>query len=150
MNRHRLAIAWIACFAVLFNMLAMPMTGAMAQAANSPAEQLLWSSFCTGSGTKMVAINIGTTEQKPRPTIHIRTCSIAGAAQARRHWSRCRDIRRSCISLAMKATAAWRQPLCKHPLRASNGRVSIPAPPLWFDLFAQLTCVSNRSGELPC
>jgi hypothetical protein len=64
MNRHRLAIAWIACFAVLFNMLAMPMTGAMAQAANSPVEQLLWSSFCTGSGTKMVAINIGTTDQK--------------------------------------------------------------------------------------
>ena len=45
MNRHRLAFAWIACFAVLFNMLAMPMTGAMAQAASSPAEQLLWSSF---------------------------------------------------------------------------------------------------------
>ena len=64
MNRHRLAFAWIACFAVLFNMLAMPMTGAMAQAANSPAEQLLWSSFCTGSGTKMVAINIGATDQK--------------------------------------------------------------------------------------
>lgn len=64
MNRHRLAIAWIACFAVLFNMLAMPMTGALAQAANSPAEQLLWSSFCTGSGTKMVAINIGNPEQK--------------------------------------------------------------------------------------
>ncbi|WP_454564605.1 DUF2946 domain-containing protein [Pseudomonas sp. AIG] len=64
MNRHRLAIAWIACFAVLFNMLAMPMTGAMAQAANSPAEQLLWSSFCTGSGTKMVAINIGPIDQK--------------------------------------------------------------------------------------
>ena len=64
MNRHRLAIAWIACFAVLFNMLAMPMTGAMAQAASSPVEQLLWSSFCTGSGTKMVAINIGTTDQK--------------------------------------------------------------------------------------
>ena len=64
MNRHRLAIAWIACFAVLFNMLAMPMTGAMAQAASSPAEQWLWSSFCTGSGTKMVAINIGTTDQK--------------------------------------------------------------------------------------
>ncbi|MBA5981841.1 DUF2946 domain-containing protein [Pseudomonas sp. MD195_PC81_125] len=64
MNRHRLAFAWIACFAVLFNMLAMPMTGALAQAANSPAEQVLWSSFCTGSGTKMVAINIGTPEQK--------------------------------------------------------------------------------------
>ena len=64
MNRQRLAFAWIACFAVLFNMLAIPMTGAMAQAANSPAEQLLWSSFCTGSGTKMVAINIGSPEQK--------------------------------------------------------------------------------------
>ncbi|MBA4361313.1 MAG: DUF2946 domain-containing protein, partial [Pseudomonas sp.] len=33
MSRQRLAIAWIACFAVLFNMLAMPMTGAMAQSA---------------------------------------------------------------------------------------------------------------------
>ena len=64
MNRRRLAFAWIACFAVLFNMLAMPMTGAMAQAANSPAEQLLWSSFCTGSGMKMVAIDIGATDQK--------------------------------------------------------------------------------------
>ena len=64
MNRHRLAFAWIACFAVLFNMLAMPMTGAMAQAASSPAEQLLWSSFCTGSGMKMVAIDIGASDQK--------------------------------------------------------------------------------------
>lgn len=67
MNRQRLALAWIACFAVLFNLLAMPMTGTMAQAANSPAEQLLWSSFCTGSGTKMVAINIGTTDQQAPP-----------------------------------------------------------------------------------
>ena len=67
MNRQRLALAWIACFAVLFNLLAMPMTGTMAQAANSPAEQLLWSSFCTGSGTKMVAINIGTIDQQAPP-----------------------------------------------------------------------------------
>jgi hypothetical protein len=64
MSRQRLAFAWIACFAVLFNMLAMPMTGAMAQAAKSPAEQLLWGSFCTSSGTKMVAISLGTLEQK--------------------------------------------------------------------------------------
>jgi hypothetical protein len=64
MSRQRLAIAWIACFAVLFNMLAMPMTGAMAQSAKSPAEQLLWGSFCTSSGTKMVAISIGDIEQK--------------------------------------------------------------------------------------
>ncbi|PMW73819.1 DUF2946 domain-containing protein, partial [Pseudomonas sp. GW460-8] len=64
MSRQRLAIAWIACFAVLFNMLAMPMTGAMAQSAKSPAEQLLWGSFCTSSGTKMVAISLGDLEQK--------------------------------------------------------------------------------------
>ncbi|MGE8186749.1 DUF2946 domain-containing protein [Pseudomonas sp. NPDC086278] len=63
MSRQRLAIAWIACFAVLFNMLAMPMTGAMAQSAKSPAEQMLWGSFCTSSGTKMVAISLGTPEQ---------------------------------------------------------------------------------------
>lgn len=64
MSRQRLAFAWIACFAVLFNMLAMPMTGAMAQAANAPAEQLLWGSFCSSSGTKMVAISLGEAEQK--------------------------------------------------------------------------------------
>lgn len=64
MSRQRLAIAWIACFAVLFNMLAMPMTGAMAQSAKSSAEQLLWGSFCTSSGTKMVAISLGDLEQK--------------------------------------------------------------------------------------
>jgi hypothetical protein len=64
MSRQRLAFAWIACFAVLFNMLAMPMTGAMAQPAKSPAEQFLLSSFCTSSGTKMVAVSLGTFEQK--------------------------------------------------------------------------------------
>ncbi|WP_122751726.1 DUF2946 domain-containing protein [Pseudomonas atacamensis] len=64
MNRRRLAFAWIACLAVLFNMLAMPLSGAMAQAASSPAEQILWSSFCTGSGMKMVAIDIGASDQK--------------------------------------------------------------------------------------
>lgn len=64
MNRRRLAFAWIACFAVLFNMLAMPLSGAMAQAASSSGEQILWSSFCTGSGMKMMAIDIGATDQK--------------------------------------------------------------------------------------
>jgi len=59
MSRQRLAFAWIACFAVLFNMLAMPMTGALAQSAKSPAEQILWGSFCTSSGSKMVAISLG-------------------------------------------------------------------------------------------
>jgi hypothetical protein len=64
MSRHRLAIAWIACFAVLFNMLAMPMSGALAQSAKSPAEQLLWGSFCSSGGTKMVAITLADVDQK--------------------------------------------------------------------------------------
>ncbi|KAB0504996.1 DUF2946 domain-containing protein [Pseudomonas lini] len=64
MSRQRLAFAWIACFAVLFNMLAMPMSGAMAQTAKSPAEQLLWGSFCSSNGTKLVAISLGDIEQK--------------------------------------------------------------------------------------
>jgi hypothetical protein len=66
MSRQRLAFAWIACFAVLFNMLAMPLsgTGAMANAtAQSPTEQLLWGSFCSSGGTKMVAISLGKFEQ---------------------------------------------------------------------------------------
>ncbi|KQN44949.1 hypothetical protein ASE98_08380 [Pseudomonas sp. Leaf48] len=64
MSRQRLAIAWIACFAVLFNLLAMPMSGAMAQSAKAPAEQLLWGSFCSSGGTKMVAISLGDIGQK--------------------------------------------------------------------------------------
>jgi hypothetical protein len=65
MSRQRLAFAWIACFAVLFNMLAMPISGTMAQAATqSPAEQLLWGSFCSSGGSKLVAISLGKFEQK--------------------------------------------------------------------------------------
>lgn len=84
MNRRRLAFAWIACLAVLFNMLAMPLSGAMAQAASSSGEQILWSSFCTGSGMKMVAIDIGATDQKaPQNDSHSNMqhcwCCSAGA-----------------------------------------------------------------------
>ncbi|KAB5620755.1 DUF2946 domain-containing protein [Pseudomonas putida] len=44
-RRH---IAWIACLAVLFNLLAMPLSSA---APKGPAEQLLWGAFCsTGAG----------------------------------------------------------------------------------------------------
>ena len=44
-RRH---IAWIACLAVLFNLLAMPLSSAAPQGA---AEQLLWGAFCsTGAG----------------------------------------------------------------------------------------------------
>ena len=40
MSRQRLAFAWIACFAVLFNMLAMPLSGAMQRSDSGLDEQL--------------------------------------------------------------------------------------------------------------
>ena len=136
MNRRRLAFAWIACLAVLFNMLAMPLSGAMAQAASSPAGQVLWSSFCTGSGMKMVAIDIGASDQKaPQSDSHSNMqhcwcCSGSAPLVALPGHSP------QFISRDSKVTAALRPSPCKPPLRASNGRVSIPAHPLWSDLFA--------------
>ena len=62
MSRQRLAFAWIACFAVLFNMLAMPITGAIAQSAESSPGQVFWGSYCSSSGTKIVAISLGDTD----------------------------------------------------------------------------------------
>lgn len=56
MPRQRLAPAWIACLAVLFNLLAMPLSSA---APKGPAEQLLWGVFCSAGGSKMVAISLG-------------------------------------------------------------------------------------------
>jgi len=55
MPAHRLAYAWIACFAVLFNLLAMPLS---ANAAKAPADQLLWGAFCSTGGTKLIAVSI--------------------------------------------------------------------------------------------
>jgi len=56
MSSNRLAYAWIACFAVLFNLLAMPMS---ASAAKAPADQLLWGAFCSTGGTKLIAVSLG-------------------------------------------------------------------------------------------
>ena len=56
MPSHRLAHAWIACFAVLFNLLAMPLSAA---APKSQTEQLLWGAFCSTGGTKLIAISLG-------------------------------------------------------------------------------------------
>jgi len=50
MPSHRPAIAWIACFAVLFNLLAMPLASA---APRGPAEQLLWGAFCSSVGSTL-------------------------------------------------------------------------------------------------
>ncbi|MDZ5604485.1 DUF2946 domain-containing protein [Pseudomonas sp. RP23018S] len=46
-------IAWIACLAVLFNMLAMPLSGA---APKGSAEQLLWGAFCSSGGKALVDV----------------------------------------------------------------------------------------------
>ena len=56
MSRPRLAFAWIACFAVLFNMLAM---SSIAQTRQAPVEQFMWSSFCSSMGTQMVKVSLG-------------------------------------------------------------------------------------------
>ncbi|KIU46517.1 hypothetical protein QV12_21085 [Pseudomonas putida] len=55
MPAHRLAYAWIACFAVLFNLLVMPLSAA---AAKAQPEQLLWGTFCSSGVTKMIAISL--------------------------------------------------------------------------------------------
>ena len=62
MSRQRFAFAWIACFAVLFNMLVMSMAGAVAPAGRAPVEQFMMSSFCTSMGTKLVSVSLGTFE----------------------------------------------------------------------------------------
>ncbi|MEE1869450.1 DUF2946 domain-containing protein [Pseudomonas auratipiscis] len=56
MHSHRLAHAWIACFAVLFNLLAMPLSAATPK---TSSEQLLWGAFCSTGGTKLIAISLG-------------------------------------------------------------------------------------------
>lgn len=71
MPRQRFAFAWIACFAVLFNMLAMSlMNGSMAQPREGPVEQFMMSSFCTSMGTKMVAVSLGTFEASDTQNDH--------------------------------------------------------------------------------
>ncbi|MFJ3482935.1 DUF2946 domain-containing protein [Pseudomonas sp. NPDC090202] len=66
--QRRRAFAWVACFALLFGMLAMPMTPTMPR---PQGEQLIWGSFCTGSGTQWVATSVGLVEQgMPLPDNH--------------------------------------------------------------------------------
>ncbi|MFY1665191.1 DUF2946 domain-containing protein [Pseudomonas sp. Pseu.R1] len=59
-HKRRRAFAWIACFALLFGMLAMPMTPTMPR---TQGEQLVWGSFCTGQGTQWVATSIAPADQ---------------------------------------------------------------------------------------
>lgn len=66
--KRRRAFAWIACFALLFGMLAMPMTPTMPR---TQGEQVLWGSFCTSNGPRLVATYIAPADrQAPDQTDH--------------------------------------------------------------------------------
>ncbi|KIQ32964.1 MULTISPECIES: DUF2946 domain-containing protein [Pseudomonas syringae group] len=53
MSQRRTTTVWIACFAVLFSLLAMPLSPSTPRVAG---EQVLWGTFCGGGGTRLVAI----------------------------------------------------------------------------------------------
>ncbi|TKJ81267.1 DUF2946 domain-containing protein [Pseudomonas sp. CFBP13509] len=70
MARQRVAIAWIACLAVLFNAFAMPMASAMQQS-KDPVQQLLGGSFCSSTGASLKTIALGKLEiPAPQPDDH--------------------------------------------------------------------------------
>jgi hypothetical protein len=62
--KRRRAFAWVACFALLFGMLAMPMTPTMPRSAG---EQVVWGNFCTGNGTQWVATPLGLVSKVSEP-----------------------------------------------------------------------------------
>ncbi|SHN08322.1 Protein of unknown function [Pseudomonas asturiensis] len=60
MSSRRTTSVWIACFAVLFSLLAMPLSPGTPRAAG---EQVLWGTFCSGSGTRLVAVPLSEASQ---------------------------------------------------------------------------------------
>ncbi|WP_248917606.1 DUF2946 domain-containing protein [Pseudomonas entomophila] len=77
-RRH---IAWIACLAVLFNLLAMPLSSA---APKGPAEQLLWGAFCSSMANKakvdvqaLAKIDLGTQSDDSASMMNCWCCSGA-------------------------------------------------------------------------
>lgn len=121
MSRQRLAFAWIACFAVLFNMLAMPLSGAMQR--NDPGlnEQLLWGSFCSSTGTKLVAISLGKLDQQAPQNDDHSTMQHCWCCSVRRPWWPSRGTSPSCTSLASPPGRARRSHRSKCSACASNG-----------------------------
>jgi hypothetical protein len=49
-QKRRRAFAWVACFALLFGVLAMPMTPTMPR---PEGERLVWGSACTGAASRL-------------------------------------------------------------------------------------------------
>ncbi|WP_426142954.1 DUF2946 domain-containing protein [Pseudomonas sp. DWP3-1-2] len=60
MSQRRTTSVWIACFAVLFSLLVMPLSP---NAPPAQSEQVLWGSFCSGSGSRLVAMSLGSVDQ---------------------------------------------------------------------------------------
>ncbi|MBA1230413.1 DUF2946 domain-containing protein [Pseudomonas viridiflava] len=78
MSSRRTTSVWIACFAVLFSLLAMPLSPSTPHVAG---EQVLWGTFC-GGGTRLIAIDLGSAsngtpdEQRHQSTMqHCPCCS---------------------------------------------------------------------------
>ncbi|TDV65885.1 DUF2946 domain-containing protein [Pseudomonas sp. LP_7_YM] len=118
---RRRAFAWVACFALLFGMLMMPMTPTMPR---TQGDQLVGGSLCSGGGTRLVAITIAPVDQRnpdrndPVLMQHCRCCSGA---------------------LSMVAVPAGNQPgfiMLVQPLRLPNAVLVIHAPArvLWPNL----------------
>ncbi|MEO9243071.1 DUF2946 domain-containing protein [Pseudomonas inefficax] len=77
-RRH---IAWIACLAVLFNLLAMPLSSA---APKGPAEQLLWGAFCSSMANKakvdvqaLAKIDLGPQSDDSASMMNCWCCTVA-------------------------------------------------------------------------
>ncbi len=119
-RRH---IAWIACLAVLFNLLAMPLSSA---APKGPAEQLLWGAFCSSMANKakvdvqaLAKIDLGPQSDD--------------SASMMNCWP-CPATRRSCTTRRHCTPGTCRCLPTTNPRRASYGPRSTPVPPLWSEL----------------
>lgn len=54
-QKRRRAFAWVACFALLFGVLAMPMTPTMPR---PEGERLVWGSGCTGAASRLAMTSV--------------------------------------------------------------------------------------------
>jgi hypothetical protein len=55
MSSRRTTSVWIACFAVLFSLLVMPLSPGTPRVSG---EQVLWGTFCSGGGSRLVATSL--------------------------------------------------------------------------------------------
>ncbi|WP_296258743.1 MULTISPECIES: DUF2946 domain-containing protein [unclassified Pseudomonas] len=118
---RRRAFAWVACFALLFGMLVMPMTPTMPR---TQGEQLVWSSLCSSGGTRLAATTIAPVDQRPPDR---------SDAILMQHCPCCSRV------LSMVAVPAGNQPgfiVFVQPLRLPNAVLVIHAPArvLWPNL----------------